>query len=212
MLRGLAALCAVALLHGEIVDRVAIAIGQQVVTELQLDEELRVSAFLNGQPVARDRAARKSAADRLVEQLLIEREMKMSHYPAPTEAEVDKFEAQVRTALPGAENFDDKLRKYELTEPILREHLGMQLTTLDFIEARFRPELGVSPGDIESYYQGELLRWNAEHPGARPPTLAESQESIRKTLAEQRTDEALDAWLKQSRKQVQIVYVDKTLE
>jgi parvulin-like peptidyl-prolyl isomerase len=207
-----ALLCAAALLQAEVVDRIAITVGQQAITALHLDEELRVAALLNGQPVVRDREARKTAADRLVEQLLIEREMKMSRYPAPAETDVDKFEAQVRAALPGAGDFEEKLRRYDLTESILREHLAVQLTTLDFIESRFRPELGVSPADIESYYQGELLRWKAEHPGVRPPTLAASRESIRKTLAERRTDEALDAWLKESRKQVQIVYVDKTLE
>jgi hypothetical protein len=212
MFRRFAAFCAVTLLHGEIVDRVAIAVGQQVITELQLDEELRVAAFLNGQPVLRDQSARKAAADRLVQQLLIQREMKMSHYPAPAESDLDKFEEQVRASLPAAGNFDDRLRTYDLTEPILREHLAMQLTTLSFIESRFRPELGVSPADMESYYQGELLRWKADHPGAHPPTFAESRESIRKALAEKRTDEALDAWLKESRKQVQIVYVDKTVE
>jgi hypothetical protein len=209
---GFAVLGAAAIVQAGVVDRIAITLGQQVITELQLDEELRVAAFLNGQPLVRDREARKGAADRLIEQLLIKREMKMSHYPAPADTDVDKFEAQVREALPGAGDFEEKLRKYELTEPILREHLAMQMTTLEFIESRFRPELGVSPADIESYYQGELLRWKAEHPGARPPTLAESRESIRKALAEQRTDEALEGWLKESRKQVQIVYVDKTLE
>lgn len=204
--------CALGAMRAEVVDRIAVTVGQQVVTELQLDEELRVTAFLNGQAVARDRTARKAAADRLIDQLLIEREMKLSHYPEPAETEVDKFEEQVRAALPGTDNFDEKLRKYDLTEAVLREHLAMQLTTLQFIELRFRPELGVSPGEVENYYQGELLRWKAEHPGARPPTLEQSRESIRKALAEQRTDQALDGWLKESRKPVQIVYVDKSLE
>jgi hypothetical protein len=205
-------MCAFAELRAEIVDRIAITVGQQVVTELQLDEELRVAAFLNGQAAVRDRDARKAAAERLIEQLLIQREMKVSHYPGLTEADIDKFEEQIRAAMPGDESFEAKLRRYELTEQILRQHLEMQLLTLQFIEFRFRPELGVSPVDIENYYRGELARWKAEHAGARPPTLAESRESIRKALAEQRTDAALDAWLKESRKQIQVVYVDRSLE
>lgn len=199
-------------LRAEIVDRIAITAGQQVITELQLDEELRVAAFLNHQPITRDSEARRAAANRLIEQLLIKRDMELSHYPLPQPADIDKFVEQARTGLSGTEVFDETLRTYNLTQAVLREHLEMQLTTLQFIEFRFRPELGVSPADIENYYQGELVRWKTEHPGARPPTLNESRESIRKALAEQRTDEALDAWLEESRRQVTVVYLDKSLE
>ena len=204
--------CVLLPLRAEIVDRIAITAGQQVITELQLDEELRVAALLNHQPIDRGVAARRAAADRLIEQLLIKREMDVSHYPPPEPADVDQFVEQVRTAVAGTENFEETLRRYNLSEAVLREHLAMQLTTLQFIEFRFRPELGISPTDIETYYQEELSRWNAEGAGARAPTLAESSESIRRKLAEQRTDQALDAWLAESRKQVAVVYLDKTLE
>lgn len=199
-------------LRAEIVDRIAITVGRQVITELQLDEELRVTAFQNHQPIARDVRTRRAAGGRLIEQLLVKREMELSHYPLPEPAEIDKFMEQVRNAFPAGTNFDATLREYDLTETVLREHLSMQLTALQFIEFRFRPDLGVSPTDIENYYQRELLTWKAEHPGQRPPTLADSQESIRKLLAEQRTDEALNAWLEGRRKQVSIVYLDKSLE
>jgi hypothetical protein len=212
MFRFLVLTCALLPLQAEIVDRIAITAGRQVITELQLDEELRVTALLNHQPIARDAKARRVAADRLIEQLLIKRDLDGSHYPPPLAADVDKFVEQVRTAISGNGDFDEALRKYDLDEATLREHLAMQLTTLQFIEFRFRPDLGVSPADIENYYQGELARWKAERGGAKPPTLADSRESIGKALTEQRTDEALDAWLAESRKQVVIVYLDKSLE
>ena len=204
--------CALLPLRAEIIDRIAITAGPQVITELQLDEELRVAALLNHQPIDRSVSARRAAADRLIEQLLIKREMDVSHFPPPQPGEIDRFVEQVRTAIAATGNFDETLRRYNLSESVLREHLAMQLTTLQFIEFRFRPELGVSPADIETYYQGELARWRAERAGAKPPTLAEEREPIRHKLAEQRTDQALDAWLAESRKQVAIAYLDKTLE
>jgi broad specificity phosphatase PhoE len=204
--------CALLPLRAEIVDRIAITAGQQVITELQLDEEIRVTALLNQQPIDRSMSARRAAAARLIQQLLIKSEMDVSHYPAPAAADVNRFVEQVRTEIAGRGDFDETLRRYNLSESVLREHVAMQLTTLQFIEFRFRPELGVSPADIESYYQGELARWKAGHAGARPPTLAESSEGIRRKLAERRTDQALDAWLAESRKQVAIVYLDKGLE
>ncbi|MBV9760114.1 MAG: hypothetical protein JO340_06090 [Acidobacteriaceae bacterium] len=211
MLRFLALASLLIPLQAEIVDRVAVAAGQQVITELQLDEELRVAAFLNRQPVQRDLPARRAAANRLIEQLLIRREMDLSNYPLPAPDQVDRFEAQVRAAL-GEQDFDLALGKYNLTEDVLREHLANQLTTLQFIQVRFRPELGVSPADIESYYQGELARWKSAHPGSAAPPSIDSRDSIRKTLVDQRTDEALEAWLDESRNQMAIEYVDKSLQ
>ena len=84
--------CLMALqVHSELLDKLAITVGRQVITELQLDEEIRVTDFLNKEPVVRDTTARRAAADRLVQQLLIRREMDVSRYPLPTDAEVNKF-------------------------------------------------------------------------------------------------------------------------
>lgn len=204
--------CLLLPLRAEVLDRIAIVAGRHVITELQIDEELRVTAFLNNQPVARDSTARRAAADHLIEQLLVEREMELSHYPLPDAADVDKYVARVRAALSNHKDFDGALRNYGLTPEILTQHLQLQLTTLQFIEFRFRPNLGISSSDIETYYQHQIAAWKAEHPGAPPPALADLKESIRKTLAEHRTDEALDAWLEESRKQANIVYLDHSLQ
>jgi hypothetical protein len=212
MLRLLIGACALLALRAEIVDRIAITVGRQVITQLQLDEELRVTAFLNRQAIDRTVEARRAAADRLIQQLLIKREMQLSHYPMPSAADADNLVDQIRAAWAGSQSFEEMLRKYNLDIATLRDHLSTQATTLQFIEFRFRPDLGISPADIELYYQNEVGRWKTEHPGAKPPTLGESQASIRKTLTERRTDAALDTWLEECRKQVAIVYLDKSLE
>jgi hypothetical protein len=212
MYRLLVIACVLGSLRAEVIDRIAVTVDQQVITELQLDEELRVTAFLNHQPVARNLDARRAAASRLIQQLIVRREMELRHFPPPTPEEIGRFLDQVRNSLPVGEDLGVSLIRYELTEAILKEHLAMQLATLQFIEFRFRPELEISSSDIENYYQREILKWKAEHPGARPPTLAESKESIEKVLSGQRTDEALNTWLEERRKQVSVAYLDKSLE
>lgn len=212
MRRLLCMACMLLPLRAEVIDRIAIVAGKQVITESQINEEVRVTAFLNGHPIYGDLAARRAAAGHLIEQLLVKREMELSQYPEPDAAEVDRYLDQVRTALSQSGDFDAALRSYGLTSEIIREHLQLQLTTLQFIEFRFRPDLGISSSDIDNYYQHEISAKKAEHPGRHLPTLADLKESIRKTLAEHRTDEALDAWLAESRKQADIVYLDKSLE
>jgi len=204
--------CLVLQVRATIIDRIAIAMGQQVITEQQIDEELRVTAFLNQQPIVRTLGARRAAADRLIRQLLVEREMELSHYPRPEEDDVNSYLQQIRQTFPGNSSFDRALAAAALTETVLKEHLALQLTALRFIEYRFRPDVGISDGDIQSYYQREIAAWKKGHPGAAAPSLASSRESIRKALLEERTDEMLDSWLEESRKRLNITYLDQSLQ
>ncbi|HEY6990845.1 MAG TPA: hypothetical protein VH369_20790 [Bryobacteraceae bacterium] len=191
--------CAVLPLSAAIVDRLAVTVGQQTITQLQLDEEIRITALLNRRQVARDVETRRAAADRLVEQLLIQREMEQSRYPLPGQEDLDLYLEQIRAQNGGQAGLAKALATYNLTESTLRQHLEAQLVTLRFIEYRFRPDVAVSDEEIEAAYKGEAGK-NA------------TRESIRTTLMEARTDAALNAWLAERRRQVNIVYLDKTLQ
>ena len=211
MIRLLIVLCFALTASAEIVDRVAIILGREVITELQLDEELRVAAFLNHQPIVRDLTARRAAADRLVEQFLVRREMEVSRYPLPDEEDLSKYFEQIRSGFGNAAEFAQELARFGLTESTLRDHLALQLTTLQFIEFRFQPEIDVSNEEIRTSYEREIAAWKATHTGAAP-TFEASRESIRRALIEQRIDRALDAWLQERRRRVHIVYVDASLQ
>ena len=50
-----------------VVDRVAIVVGTKAITETELIEEVRLTQFLNGQPLDLGVAARRAAGDRLVD-------------------------------------------------------------------------------------------------------------------------------------------------
>ena len=189
-------------LKGEIVDRVAIVVGQQVITESQLNEEIRVTAFLNHQPVQGGEENRRSAADRLVQQLLVKREMDVGNYPAPTTEEVGKYYDQLSQAFGGLDSFRRAIANYQLTSERLKQHLALQLTTLRFIEYRFRPDFDVSEEEIAAYRK----RHSAS------PVEELSHDAVREALLEERTDQILAAWLEESRKQVNIIFLDKALQ
>jgi hypothetical protein len=199
-------------LHAEILDRVAIYSGRQVITELQLDEEIRVTAFLNREPVRETLEARRAAAHRLVDQMLIEREMQLNRYPLPSDADVDKYFQQVKEQFGGESSFERVLAAYRLSDTILRAHLALQLTMLRFIDFRFRPEVFVSNDEIEKFYEANLQNWLQQRSQAPPPSLSVSREAIRDAIIQQRADEALNIWLDQNRKQAKIVYLDRSLE
>lgn len=198
--------CLLLPLRAAIVDRLAVVVGQQTITQLQLDEEIRVTALLNHASVARDVETRRAAADRLVEQLLIRREMEQSRYPLPDEQDVNQYADQVRRQNGGSAGLVKALASYELSESTLRQHLESQLVALRFVEYRFRPDAAVSDEDIETAYRRRAADSKTKS------TLEASREPIRAELTEERADAALSAWLAESRRQVNIVYLDKSLQ
>lgn len=194
-----------------LLDKIAIIIDHRVVTESQLDEEIRVTALLNHEPLKRDRETRRAAADRLVEQELVRREMELNQYPAPSPGEVTPLLEATRNEFGGQAVLAAAMERDGLNEQILRDHLRLQVMTLKFIDVRFRPDVEVSDSDVLAYYQQQLEQWPKAHK-THPPTLEESRASIEKTLAGERADYALSSWIEETRKEVNIIYLDKDLD
>jgi hypothetical protein len=203
---------ALAIVRAEIIDRVVIVAGGEVITELQLEEELQVTAFLNQAPASADTEARRAAADRLIQQSLVTREVELSRYPEPTDASVQAALNRVQAAYETPSALEKALQQYGLTAETLKRHLKMQITTMRFIGFRFRPELVISDTDLQRRYAQEVETWKAEHPQSPVPSFNKSKDSLRNALIEERTDEALNRWLQETRRQMRIIYLDRTLE
>jgi hypothetical protein len=69
----------------------------------------------------------------------------------------------------------------------------------------------VSSAEIENAYQREIQNWSATH-STPPPPLSQVRARIAKSLSSQRVDYALNEWLEEARKRVDIRYLDKSLE
>ncbi len=122
-----------------IVDRIAVVAGTRVIKDSDIEREIRVIDFINGESLDFSPAARKKAAGRLIDQSLLRREIEAGRYPAAAAEEVDKFLAQVRRQrFPSDSEYQAALDRYGITEDQLKQHLAWQLTVLHFIEQRFR--------------------------------------------------------------------------
>jgi len=200
-----------ALLGGDVIDRIAITVANQVITASQMDEEVRVTEFLNREKLDLSLADKKAAASRLIDQALIKREMELSHYPLPELSASDRELKDLESRYENPKAFEDGLRDYGITEAALREHLRWQLTVLRFIDYRFRPGIQIQDADIQSYYQQQLLKWREQ--GIQPvPTLEDERAQIEEILTQQQIDESLDHWLADARRQASIRYLDDTLQ
>jgi len=208
---GLLSLACLALLPADIIDRIAISVANQVITEAQIDEEIRVTEFINGDKLDVSPGHRKEAAGRLIEQALVKREMELSRYPMPALSDTDKQLDMIKAGYPSEAQFEDALRAYGIGEGALQRHLAWQLTLLRFVEFRFRPSIQVQDSEIQQYYQQQLAKWRTE--GIKViPTAQEAREQIEEILTQQRIDQAMDRWLADVKMQVNIRYLDQTLE
>jgi hypothetical protein len=125
--------------QAEIIDRIVVSVGNQVVTASEVRREIRMTAFLNGTEVDFGADSRRKATERLIEQKLVRKEMEVGRYPGPSEAETEPLLQQVREQrFKTNEEYSQALAKYGISEPDLKAQLLWQLTVLRFVEFRFR--------------------------------------------------------------------------
>jgi hypothetical protein len=202
MLRVLFGLAIVSLAgQAEIIDRIAVSVANQVITEQQVDEEVRVTAFQNQTELNLSSAEKKKAAERLIEQTLVKREMEFSRYAPPQPAEADAPLAAIKASL-GA-NYLPKLSQYGIDEAALRRHLLWQVALLRFTDERFRPGIQVLEQDVRAAYDAQVIKWKEQR--LTPiPSFEDARAKLEDELTTERTDQALDRWLGDTRTQVEI--------
>ena len=199
------------LVSAEIIDRIAISVGNQVITQSQLDEEVRLTAFLNHEKLDVSVEERKKAAGRLIEQALVKRDLDLSRYPLPDPKDADPLLHDVQTTYAPESQYRQMLEQYGITEEALKRRLLWQLTLLRFIDYRFRPGIQIPDADVKTYYDQQLEKWKQQ--GLQPvPTLEDSRAKIEEILTQQRIDQALDSWITETRRQITINYLDGALK
>lgn len=186
----------------EVIDCVAATASRSVVTRSGVEEQARITAFLNHTPVDLSPENLRRTADRLIDVRLIRREMEISRYAAPEATEVDKTLAGLRT-----KDFPAELEKYGIDEAALRRYLTLETQTLRFVELRFRPGTNVSDREVEAYFRDTFLPdFQRRNPGKPVPEVDDVRDRIEDTLQDQQIDHAMEEWLKESRAQARVTY------
>jgi hypothetical protein len=164
-----------------VVDRVAIVIGKTVVTESEVLDELRVTEFLNNQLLDLGPAARRAAAEHLVDQELIRQEMEVSGFAQPPATDAGALLRQfLQERFHSLPEYRAALAKYGIAEEQLKQRLLWQRTAIRFTDLRFRP----------SQTEGDAQTANRADEAANTAAI----------------DQQMDAWLKQARANTKIVF------
>ena len=189
-----------------VLDRLAVIVGKHVVKTSDIDWDLRVTAFLNREPLDFSPQAKRRSAERLIDQEIIRREIVTGNYRRPPESDAAELESQLKRDRFGGSDLRvrEALQRYRITEEQLRAQLLWQLTVLRFIDERFRPAVIVTDGEVQAYYKQHIAELRRQYPEDNSFEALESK--IRSLIEGQRINEAFNQWLEAARKGTRIEY------
>jgi hypothetical protein len=181
--------------YSAIVDRIAITVGSKIITDSEINQRIRLAAFQNDQPPDFSLAVRRQAAQTLIDQKLVEKEMDVGRYPRLEEdARQELLAAFSKTNYKSdSVALAKAAAAYGLTAADIETELARQSELLTFLNLRFRPAVQVTDQEIGN---------------ATGDTRAE----IEQRLTIERADKELDRWLEDQRKRTRIEYAEKELE
>ena len=197
----------------DIIDRIAVSVGDRVITTSDLDREIRVTAFLNGIQPDFSPATKRTTAERMIDQKLVELEMENGRYPTPPlESILPALDDFQKRFYPDPAGYQHALAAYGITDDDVKKELLWQRTLLEFIDVRFRPGVQVTDQQIQDYFDKVVApAATAAHPG-QTPALAAYRDQIEQTLAGQREDEQMETWLRDARRRTEIMVHDEALQ
>jgi FKBP-type peptidyl-prolyl cis-trans isomerase (trigger factor) len=201
-------LCAFAA-PAEILDRIAVSVAKQVITERDVLLDVRVTAFLDHKPPGFSGNEKRAAADRLVDQLLILEEAATTKVNLSSDEDARKMLDDVKAQY-GAD-YQPALARYRITERDVMNQLLAGLRALRFTDLRFRPEVQLSDEDLHDFYDSLARQWK-QSGKTNIPSFDSSREQVEKLLTDQRTAQALDRWLGTRRTETQILYREQVFQ
>ena len=205
-----------------LMDRIAVTVGKDAITEGEVLEELRITDFLNGDTLDLSAAARRAAAERLVDQELIRQEMSIAHTSAPEESQAEQMLENVRKShFASADAFQAALKRYGITAGQVKKHLLWQLAALRFTDLRFQPGTLVTSEQLRGQLERKAAarsKIQARTPPPSPNSRSRARVKPQATAADHavpppaNVDDQLEAWLKDARSQTSVVFKKEAFE
>jgi len=189
-----------------VLDRMAVIVGKHVIKTSDIEWDLRVTQFLNRQPLTLTPAAKRQSAERLIDQEIIRQEIVTGNYKRPLDSDAAALLNNLRRDRYGGSNVNmrEELQRYGITEDQLRAQLLWQLTVLRFIDQRFRPAVIVTDDEVHAYYTQHLAELRRNYAG--DDSFVAFEPKIRSLLEGQRINENFEQWLAEARKNYRIEY------
>jgi len=206
-------LCAIAGIRAETIDRIAVSVGNRVITTSDVDRQIRVAAFLSGTEPDLSAKGRRAIADRLVDQRLIQNEIETTHYVDPDRAAIEPaLKEFVAKYFKDDGAYQTALVKAGITDQEVRRELLNERTVNAFIDVRFHPAVQVTEDQIQDYFNKTVAQAARASAPGEPVTLDQFHDQIEQKLTGQQVDAEVERWMREARRRTTIVYHDEVFQ
>jgi hypothetical protein len=195
-----------------VLDRIAVVVGRRVIKSSDIERDLRLTAFLNREPLVVNAVTKKKAADRLVDQQIIRQEIATGEYARASDSDAAALLNKIRDDRFGGSYVQMRaaLSRYGLTEAQLQDELLWQLTILRFIDERFLPGILVSEDDVRKYYDEHVAELKRQYP--RDSSFTALEPRIHELLEGEQTNKQFEAWLEEAHTRFSIVFHEEAMK
>ena len=183
-----------------VLDSVIAIVNGDVLLQSDVEEERRFESL---QLLAADENTDTRAAEHLITRTLILQQMKEQDQASPdiTQADVDKFIAELKKQLPGClptrcqseAGWNGYLAERGMTSKEVAERWRQRLVILNYLNLRFRTGVRVPRQQVQDYYEKNLVpQFEAKH--EKPPAMKALRPRIEEILLQQQVTKQIDEW------------------
>lgn len=184
---------------GTQIDGIAARIGNDVVTESEVQQLEDYQRLIDGQA-----QSRSVVIQELVDQWIVRAEAANTNFPRPTSDEVaQEFQALVKQ-FKSLDNLQKRMAEMGLSTNSVRQMLERQLYYTRFLNYKFHAAAEVTSAQIESYYQRDFKAQLAKR-GLTVPPLDKVESQIRELLTQETINEKAAQWLAEAKAKLKIV-------
>jgi len=187
----------------ETLDRIVARVENDVILLSEVRALSRYQELVDGKPETEEQIL-----DRLIDQWIVRTEADVSHFPHPSDADIDRSLSQLQKSFASLDEYEARKKQSGLNDSEIRRIVGLQLYLSNYLDSRFRPGVQIDPQAIEDFYVNNVLP-TAKSRGLEPPSLDAARDSIQEALIQRGINEQADRWLKESRVRL---HIEKLLE
>jgi hypothetical protein len=182
----------------ETVDRIVARIEGDIILLSEVRELAAYQQLVDGHSQSQD-----ELIGALIEQWVVRSEAQESHFPTPSDADIDAELSRIQANFPNPQAYRDRLAAVGLTRQGLRRIVEQQFYLERYLDYKFRPAVQIDDEAIAKYYQDELavaLRTR----GQSPPPLDDVRDSIRELLVQRGINERANSWFEETKSRLQL--------
>ena len=187
----------------EMLDRIVARVENDIILLSDVRALRHYQELVDGKPETEEQIL-----DRLIDQWIVRTEADVSHFPRPSDPDIDRSLSQLQKSFASLDEYEARRKQSDLNDSEIRRIVGLQLYLSNYLDSRFRPGVQIDPQAIEDFYVNKVLP-QAKSRGQEPPSLDAARDFIQEALIQQGINEQADRWLKESRVRL---HIEKLLE